>query len=159
MEAAVIGPDEEQESRADDIESADTLKAIQASLETEVDGLCSKPLQELRALIVKRPSEGRVRSSFAEGVIYDRDKYVVAFAKRRAGMQCEVPDCQHPLFHKPNGLPYVEVHHLMTLAEGGPDTVGNVVCLCPTHHREMHFGVNATRLTRLLEGIRAAEDL
>ena len=36
------------------------------------------------------------------------------------------------------GTPYLEVHHVKTLAEGGADTIDNAVALCPTCHRALH---------------------
>ena len=34
----------------------------------------------------------------------------------------------------PNGKPYLEVHHIIQLAKGGPDTIKNAVALCPNCH-------------------------
>jgi hypothetical protein len=36
--------------------------------------------------------------------------------------------------------PFLEVHHLLHLAKGGPDTVENTVALCPNCHRQLHLG-------------------
>lgn len=49
---------------------------------------------------------------------------------------------------------YTEVHHIVPLAEGGQDTIDNVACLCPTHHREVHLGVRAVELTNYLKDLR-----
>ena len=135
-----------------------SVTEMSAALEVEVDRFAAMSLAELRESIVEKPHGARVRTSIAQEVIYERDRYLVAFAKKRAGMRCEVPDCSHPLFHKPNGLPYLEVHHLVTLAAGGPDTPENVVCLCPAHHMEIHFGQASSSLTALLAKLRTTED-
>jgi 5-methylcytosine-specific restriction protein A len=39
-----------------------------------------------------------------------------------------------------NGKVYLETHHVIPLAEDGPDTESNVATLCPNHHREAHHG-------------------
>ncbi|MGF6513020.1 5-methylcytosine-specific restriction protein A [Pseudomonas sp. BT76 TE3572] len=43
-------------------------------------------------------------------------------------------------FLKVNGEIYIETHHVVPLSEEGADTPGNVIALCPEHHREAHFG-------------------
>jgi 5-methylcytosine-specific restriction enzyme A len=49
----------------------------------------------------------------------------------------------------PDGTPFLEVHHLRTLADGGSDRVSNAVALCPNCHRQMHYG-------KLASGMRAS---
>ncbi|OQZ02159.1 MAG: hypothetical protein B6D34_12290 [Candidatus Brocadia sp. UTAMX1] len=34
-------------------------------------------------------------------------------------------------------IPYVEVHHVKRLADGGEYTLKNTACLCPIHHRSL----------------------
>jgi predicted HNH restriction endonuclease len=57
----------------------------------------------------------------------------------RAGGRCEW--CGQPGFPMANGQVYLETHHVIPLAERGLDIPGNVVALCPNHHREAHHGV------------------
>jgi len=42
-------------------------------------------------------------------------------------------------FNGPDGSPYLEVHLLVSLEEGGSDTVENCVALCPNCHRKLHI--------------------
>jgi 5-methylcytosine-specific restriction protein A len=42
-----------------------------------------------------------------------------------------------------DGLPYLELHYVQGLADGGADAVSNAVALCPNCHREIHHGANA----------------
>jgi 5-methylcytosine-specific restriction protein A len=46
-------------------------------------------------------------------------------------------------FLLPDGSHYLEAHHIITLAKQGPDTVDNVIALCPSDHREAHYGKKA----------------
>jgi predicted HNH restriction endonuclease len=87
--------------------------------------------------------------------LYDRNPLVVAIAKERASSKCEVPMCINDLFISASGSPYCEVHHIVQLSLGGADKIENVVCLCPAHHREAHFGVNAQKLRFLFQEIRS----
>jgi 5-methylcytosine-specific restriction endonuclease McrA len=85
---------------------------------------------------------------------YDRDPLVITIARKRAGHRCEARNCAHPTFETSEGVAYTEVHHIIPLADGGEDTINNVACLCPAHHREVHLGVRAVELTNYLLDIR-----
>lgn len=63
---------------------------------------------------------------------------------RRSNGNCEY--CKEPGFEMLDGSRYVEAHHIIGLAQDGPDTMDNVIALCPRHHREAHYGRNATSL-------------
>lgn len=69
-----------------------------------------------------------------------RDPYIVAAALARAQDQCEMPNCKSQLFQRDDGRSYLEVHHIVPLGEGGDDTLLNAAALCPSCHRELHFG-------------------
>lgn len=70
-----------------------------------------------------------------------RDPLVKAFVLQEADGVCEC--CGNPApFQKDDGSPYLEVHHLRTLADNGSDTVENAVAICPNCHRELHYGAN-----------------
>ena len=86
---------------------------------------------------------------------YDRDPLVIAIGRKRADHRCEVVDCEHPTFDTADGDRYVEIHHIVPLADGGEDTIDNVACLCPAHHREVHLGGNAQQLAAQLRSLRA----
>jgi hypothetical protein len=46
--------------------------------------------------------------------------------------------CAHPLCGQTRWL---HVHHLVFWHQGGRTVPSNLVCLCPTHHRELHEGL------------------
>ncbi len=69
-----------------------------------------------------------------------RDPYIVAAALARALDQCEMPNCSSELFQRDNERSYLEVHHVIPLGEGGDDSLINAAALCPSCHRELHFG-------------------
>jgi hypothetical protein len=69
-----------------------------------------------------------------------RDFYIVAAALLRADGSCEMPNCTSALFERDDDRPYLEVHHVMPLGEGGDDTLINAAALCPSCHRELHYG-------------------
>ncbi len=81
---------------------------------------------------------------------HDRIPTVSAIAKLRANFRCEIQECNYKPFIGLYNIPYVEVHHIKRLADGGEDTLKNIVCLCPNHHREIHFGENKEKILETL---------
>jgi len=80
---------------------------------------------------------------------YQRNSAVKAWILQQADGQCE--SCEQPApFRDFGGQPFLEVHHLRQLADGGSDTVANAVALCPNCHRELHYGENARGLVSQL---------
>lgn len=78
-----------------------------------------------------------------------RDAAVVAYVLRVADGQCEC--CMNPApFAKRNGLPYLEVHHVLPLAAGGSDRASNAIAACPNCHRELHHGTKAADIVERL---------
>jgi len=69
---------------------------------------------------------------------YFRDFQVRQSVLSRAQGRCEY--CGSQPFLKADGKPFLECHHIISLAEQGPDAMDNVIALCPNHHREAHFG-------------------
>lgn len=96
------------------------------------------------------PTRGVTRTEFI------RDPYVVAAALLRADGRCEQPGCTRELFLRQDRTPYLEVHHLVPLSAAGPDTLHNVAALCPSCHRELHYGTDREQLTHQLRTFVAA---
>ncbi len=69
---------------------------------------------------------------------YSRDPAVVAWVTNEAAGMCENCKIGAP-FVRADDSPFLEVHHLRTLADGGSDTVSNAVALCPNCHRAFHY--------------------
>lgn len=72
---------------------------------------------------------------------YVRDPAVKAWVLQAANGRCEGCDSQAP-FVGNDGLPYLEVHHVMPLASHGSDTTTNAVALCPNCHRRCHSSID-----------------
>ena len=75
-----------------------------------------------------------------ERVEFARNVDVIEEVLDRAGGVCESCRKPAPFKRRSNGLPYLEVHHKIRLADDGPDTADNAVALCPNCHREAHYG-------------------
>ena len=70
-----------------------------------------------------------------------RNPDVVAEVLFRAAGKCERCKDNAPFNRKKDHQPYLEVHHITQLSQGGEDTVMNALALCPNCHRHLHFGV------------------
>ncbi|MEN8698419.1 NUDIX domain-containing protein [Bacillus infantis] len=75
---------------------------------------------------------------------FKRNPDVIAEVLERAKGICEKCRKPAPFVRVSDLSPYLEVHHLHPLAEGGEDTVENAVALCPNCHREYHHAANVT---------------
>jgi hypothetical protein len=74
----------------------------------------------------------------------ERGKIANAF-KRAAGYKCMVCESLglNPIaFYKKNNEPYVEVHHVIPVANLHVGTLGpsNLITVCANHHRQLHYG-------------------
>lgn len=106
-------------------------------------------LEDLKYYAEHNEAEQPVR--FAEEVNrFRRNAYVVHYARRRAKGICQL--CGHDApFIKNDGEPFLEVHHVKMLCEGGTDSIHNVVALCPNCHRRMHHLKDEEDVRRLRE--------
>lgn len=108
---------------------ADFQRAVSASL---VDRTGRK--KRLKAALPKPTQRVLVQNVFV------RNADVVAEVLERADGHCEKCGKPAPFLRAKDKRPYLEVHHKITLASGGDDTVANAVAVCPNCHREAHHG-------------------
>lgn len=81
---------------------------------------------------------------------YERSEDVRAYVLARANGTCE--SCGKPApFARPDGSPYLEPHHTRRVSDGGPDHPRWVGGICPTCHKEIHYGANGEALNRRLQ--------
>jgi 5-methylcytosine-specific restriction protein A len=75
-----------------------------------------------------------------EVLTYQRNPDVIAERLSIAQGVCE--DCKQdaPFLRASTREPFLEVHHIKPLSDGGPDTVENTTALCPNCHRKAHYG-------------------
>lgn len=92
----------------------------------------------------KKPS-----SSQTSVTQFARDPAVVAWVLAEAAGVCEC--CGKPApFTREDGSLFLEVHHVLRLADGGEDTINNAAALCPNCHRELHYGAEKRELAAKL---------
>lgn len=70
-----------------------------------------------------------------------RDPRIKAWILRNSKGICE--GCGSPAhFLGADGLPYLEVHHIVPLSIGGSDSTTNTVALCPNCHMRCHYSMD-----------------
>lgn len=96
----------------------------------------------LKKLEIEKPMGFiKPKQSSVTTVAYLRDPLVKAWGLNNANGVCEA--CSSPApFNRPDGSPYLEVHHLLPLSEGGEDTTVNALAVCPNCHRRLHYGTD-----------------
>ncbi len=81
--------------------------------------------------------------------VFFRDASVIQKTKQVAHGICQLCGCEAP-FKDKQGLPYLEVHHVVWLSRGGVDKISNTVALCPNCHSKMHIVDNEEDIKKLL---------
>lgn len=114
----------------------------EAEAELSIERLRSAAQKAAKPQRAKNWREARVAYRKRSATVRD---YVLA----RANGRCELTGEPAP-FQTPSGRPYLEVHHTRRLSDDGPDDPRYVAAICPTVHREIHFGAHGDELNRKL---------
>ena len=129
-----------------DITSTDSLEELANPDPAQVVKLSTRELIT-RSQMSSAPHEPKVTQT----TVYHRDEYLKEAVKRIADGKCQLCGKDAPFIDN-NGEPYLEEHHVKRLADGGTDTIDNVVAICPNCHRKIHI-LNDPTDTIILEGI------
>lgn len=118
-----------------------TLEDVQREFEQDVEEAKKRSSAERKTRLEKAPKTPK--SSTVTTKVFKRNADVVAAVLERAKSECERKGngCKNPVpFQRNDGSTFLEVHHIIRLADGGDDTVENAIALCPNCHKELHFG-------------------
>ncbi len=116
----------------------DEFKENVGKLDNSVEVSQKETSEERKKRLEKAPKNPSKSPSIT--YIYERNPDVIAEVLYRAKGICEKCNAPAPFIRKSDNSPYLEVHHIVTLANGGDDTVDNCIAVCPNCHRELHFG-------------------
>lgn len=72
--------------------------------------------------------------------ILRKDGKIVKLLKSAANFRCQFPNCNSEILTK-SGKNYVEVAHIEPVKMGGQSILGNLIVLCPNHHKEFDYGI------------------
>jgi hypothetical protein len=68
-----------------------------------------------------------------------RDTSLVKAIKEACEFRCQFPGCSVRIPKRSGGF-YAEVAHIEPMHKGGRSMIGNLVVLCPNHHKELDYG-------------------
>ena len=90
-------------------------------------------------------------------VLRVRCQIVKAYVLKRAAGVCELTGQPAPFLTK-GGQPYLEVHHINRLSDGGLDHPINCAAISPTAHREIHHGADGAKIDEILAKMNAQKE-
>lgn len=129
------------------------------SIASEAGRQLAKNGNKKKILARAKKATGKPAQAQSKVTVFVRNPYVVAAALIRADGSCEVPACTRRLFKRDDGSVFLEVHHIVPLAEGGEDSLANAAAICPACHREAHHGRKRAKLRTALAAEIAAKPL
>jgi len=68
-----------------------------------------------------------------------KDTKIIAALKEFVDFKCQYPNCGQRIIKKGGGF-YIEVAHIKPVSQKGQSILGNLLVLCPNHHKEFDFG-------------------
>ena len=128
------------------------LDAITEHLEQESTSQVHDTVADLqtlrdRAIAAATPTPKPGKTS---ATVFERSKAVRDYVLARAKGACE--HCGSPApFRTPSNQPFLEVHHIRRLTDGGPDDLHHMIGLCPNCHRKAHFAADAEVINRAMQ--------
>lgn len=107
---------------------------------SDEDQLKARANRIRKTIVLKDPPAGQQIPKKTKSITttYDRDPLVRAWVLEKANGKCEVCLSDAPFIDASN-FPFLECHHMIPLASGGPDIVENTIAICPNCHRRVHL--------------------
>lgn len=116
-------------------------------------------LSELREL-AQQASMKKASTKQVARMTSIRSLAIRLYALKRSNGICE--GCKSPAPFQSKDGPFLEVHHLLRLSDGGPDEPKNIIALCPNCHRRVHLSLDGDnynkKLIKLIKKIEASQD-
>jgi hypothetical protein len=112
----------------------ETAEAEKISRTINTPEEAKKMMEELTLQIEKEPTKKVIKTVKS----WVRNSKLSRLIKEKTRYKCEI--CGEEPFYQKNGTPYAETHHILELAKSGLDLPKNMICVCPTCHRILHYG-------------------
>lgn len=137
----------------------ESITAYETDVENQQDAISLKEAR-IRAVLALSPTE-QVGTSQVLRTQYKRSKTIRDYVFRRANGHCESCKKSAP-FNRVNGTPYLEPHHTTRVSDGGLDHPRHVGAICPSCHREIHYGekgnIRNVELIAWLDSVESLQD-
>jgi 5-methylcytosine-specific restriction protein A len=112
------------------------IKDIEKSEQEKIKEVRKYNIEKIKER-AKTAESNQVFTKDVKTVYRERNQYIAEFTKERAKGICDLCREEAP-FKDGSGKPYLESHHVITLANNGPDAIYNTVAICPNCHRRIH---------------------
>lgn len=119
------------------------IESLEAYVPTADTATLAKRVSDLMQRHLGALPKGSAKPATVTSTVttYVRDPAVKAWVLQAAKGHCE--GCAAPApFKGIDGMPFLEVHHVMPLSSHGSDTTANAVALCPNCHRRCHYSAD-----------------
>jgi hypothetical protein len=110
--------------------------SIDTSQQAETKQTLLTSLVELNKRMQKIKPEKRLKEV---ELTLRNDRQIVTLLKKAANYKCQFPGCNAEIKTKA-GFNYVEVAHVTAVNNGGQSVLGNLLVVCPNHHKEFDYG-------------------
>ena len=118
-------------------------QVVSEKVNVELSKLSLKELRDIALQSVSPPETSKWKNS--KQIKRKRSEKIKEYVLKRANGICELTGQKAP-FKKENGEPFLEVHHINKLSDGGLDHPFNCAAITPNAHREIHLGANGKSL-------------
>jgi len=112
-------------------ETLDTY-SVELSEVEKVESLIATANERMKKISPKK-IERIIRTSIRN------DSKIITLLKEKYNYKCQFPGCGITI-KKSDGNFYIEVAHINPVASGGKSVIGNLLVLCPNHHKEFDYG-------------------
>lgn len=98
-----------------------------------------KTIQEIKELAIEKSKLNEKKNLVRKVSTYNYERSLVIreYVKELANGICQLCDNKAPFEVK--GKPFLHVHHIEYLANGGTDTIENAIAVCPNCHAKIHL--------------------
>jgi len=136
----------------------------QTTLDEQIDINGKSKIEILKELNEKMQDVSPERITKLISTSLRKDTKIINMLKEAAGFKCQFPDCGHQIKKEKGGF-YIEVAHIEPVKNSGQSILGNLIVLCPNHHKEFDYGKKDSikqinnKLSGILNGKEFAIDL
>lgn len=97
-----------------------------------------KTIQEIKELAIEKSKLNEKKNLVRKVSTYNYERSLVIreYVKELANGICQLCDNKAPFEVK--GKPFLHVHHIEYLSDGGKDTIENAIAVCPNCHAKIH---------------------
>ncbi len=114
-----------------------TEETVTETVEPTLDEIA--PGGDLKTLNEKLAKETPEKIEAVINKTIRKDTKIIQALKQACEFRCQFPNCGIRIPKKDGGF-YIEVAHIKPVRSGGPSVLGNLLVLCPNHHKEFDFG-------------------